>query len=234
LWPAARPEHAPIDRQSAAALLCAAIVITLLWYGAAPAKLIEWFPALRDPTWGALPAWAVRVGLRLVLYVAVPLLLARRYGLGFADLGLGRGATPWRLYALLFAAVLLPMVGISFTAPFQRAYPQYKLLDASAAHLTLWLTVYGISFFTVEFFYRGFLLAMLRPRFGETAVFVALIPYVMIHFPKPPAETLGSVLTGSVLGLLAMRTRSIWGGFALHVAVAYTMDALAIAHRHWH
>jgi membrane protease YdiL (CAAX protease family) len=60
-------------------------------------------------------------------------------------------------------------------------------------------------------------------------VFVAVAPYCMIHFTKPLLEVLAAIPAGIVLGLLAMRARSIWGGAALHVGVAWTMDALALA-----
>ncbi|MDB4975327.1 MAG: hypothetical protein JWN48_3668, partial [Myxococcaceae bacterium] len=53
-------------------------------------------------------------------------------------------------------------------------------------------------------------------------------PYCMIHFSKPLLEVLAAIPAGIVLGLMAMRARSIWGGAALHVAVAWTMDALSI------
>ena len=33
---------------------------------------------------------------------------------------------------------------------------------------------------------------------------------------------------GLILGTLAMRTRSIWGGVLIHVGVAMTMDVLAL------
>jgi membrane protease YdiL (CAAX protease family) len=56
-----------------------------------------------------------------------------------------------------------------------------------------------------------------------------IVPYCMIHFQKPMAETFGAIIAGLVLGTLAMRTRSIWGGVAIHAAVALTMDVLALA-----
>ena len=40
---------------------------------------------------------------------------------------------------------------------------------------------------------------------------------------KPMPETLGAVIAGVVLGTLSMRTRSIWGGALIHIAVAITM-----------
>ena len=55
-----------------------------------------------------------------------------------------------------------------------------------------------------------------------------IIPYCMIHYGKPLPETLGAIGAGILLGTIAMRTRSIWGGVIIHVAVAVTMDVLAL------
>ena len=41
-------------------------------------------------------------------------------------------------------------------------------------------------------------------------------------------ETLGAIGAGVILGTLAMRTRSIWGGVLIHIGVAVTMDVLAL------
>jgi membrane protease YdiL (CAAX protease family) len=43
------------------------------------------------------------------------------------------------------------------------------------------------------------------------------------------AETFGAIGAGLILGTLAMRTRSIWGGVLIHIGVAMTMDVLALA-----
>jgi uncharacterized protein len=56
------------------------------------------------------------------------------------------------------------------------------------------------------------------------------VPYCMIHYGKPMTETLGAIGAGIILGTLAMRTRSIWGGVVIHVGVATMMDALAVSH----
>jgi membrane protease YdiL (CAAX protease family) len=50
----------------------------------------------------------------------------------------------------------------------------------------------------------------------------------MIHYGKPLPETMGAIGAGLLLGTLAMRTRSIWGGVLIHVGVATTMDVLAL------
>jgi len=54
------------------------------------------------------------------------------------------------------------------------------------------------------------------------------VPYCMIHYGKPFAETMGAIVAGIVLGTLAMKTRSIWSGFLIHVSVAISMDVAAL------
>ena len=38
----------------------------------------------------------------------------------------------------------------------------------------------------------------------------------------------GELIAGIVLGTLAMKTRSIWSGFLIHVSVAVSMDVAAL------
>jgi membrane protease YdiL (CAAX protease family) len=53
----------------------------------------------------------------------------------------------------------------------------------------------------------------------------------MIHFVKPPLEAAASIVGGIVMGALALRSRSIWWGAALHVAIAALMDVMSLGHK---
>jgi membrane protease YdiL (CAAX protease family) len=53
----------------------------------------------------------------------------------------------------------------------------------------------------------------------------------MIHFGKPYLEANGAIVAGVVLGSLAMRTKSIYAGFLVHITVAFAMDFLSLWHR---
>jgi membrane protease YdiL (CAAX protease family) len=53
----------------------------------------------------------------------------------------------------------------------------------------------------------------------------------MIHYGKPYLEANGAIVAGIVLGSLAMRTRSIYAGFLVHITVAFSMDFLALWRR---
>jgi membrane protease YdiL (CAAX protease family) len=63
---------------------------------------------------------------------------------------------------------------------------------------------------------------------GSHAIFAMVVPYCMIHYGKPFPETMGAIVAGIVLGTLAMKTRSIWSGFLIHVSVAISMDVAAL------
>jgi membrane protease YdiL (CAAX protease family) len=118
----------------------------------------------------------------------------------------------------------LPVVWIaSRTEAFTSVYPFYR-----GPRQLSWELLYGLTFVSLEFFFRGFGVFALEPVMGRLAIFVMMIPYTMVHFQKPLPEVVGAVAAGIVLGHMALRTRSIWGGTAVHLAVAWTMDALAL------
>jgi membrane protease YdiL (CAAX protease family) len=131
------------------------------------------------------------------------------------------------IYALLFLPVLACVIAVSYTPEFQNNYPFYKQ-PQSWRDLLVWECFYALQFFCLEFFFRGFMLHGLRERYGSGAIYFMIVPYCMIHFQKPFLETLGAIIAGLVLGILALRTRSIWGGATIHVAVAVSMDIAAL------
>jgi membrane protease YdiL (CAAX protease family) len=172
--------------------------------------------------------WA---GWRVGGYVVLPILvLAALPGQRLRDYHLAlRGfVTHLWIYAALFALVAPAVLYTSTLESFRDTYPFYRLANRSYTDLVLWELLYGAQFVALEFFFRGFILHGLRRALGSHAIFVMLVPYCMIHFGKPMPETLGAIGAGLVLGTLAMRTRSIWGGVAIHIAVAVTMDILAL------
>ncbi len=132
------------------------------------------------------------------------------------------------IYATLFGLILPAIFVASRTAAFQSTYPFYKLANRSAFDFWAWEGLYALQFLSLEFFFRGFMLHGLRDSLGSKAIFVMAVPYCMIHYGKPLPETIGAIMAGIILGTLAMRTKTIWGGVAIHVSVAITMDALAV------
>jgi uncharacterized protein len=134
------------------------------------------------------------------------------------------------VYVVLFALVAPAVYIASKTQSFQHTYPFYKQANRSSFDFWAWEALYALQFLSLEFFFRGFLLQGLRRAMGSNAIFVMIVPYCMIHYGKPMAETMGAIGAGVILGTLAMRTRSIWGGVVIHIGVATMMDGLAVGH----
>ena len=169
----------------------------------------------------------------IALYFLVPALVVRFvFRQKLTDYGMGiRGALKhYKVYVVLFLAILPLIISVSSNEAFQRQYPFYKAFGDSElpAGLVYWELAYGLQFFALEFFFRGFMVHGLKRRMGAYAVLVMAVPYCMIHFGKPFPETLGAIIAGLVLGMLSLRTRSIWLGVWIHVSVAWTMDFLSL------
>jgi uncharacterized protein len=165
-----------------------------------------------------LPVFVIRV----VLHERV-----RDYGLRTRGVARHGG-----VYATLYAIALPALVLASFGGAFQHRYPFYDLHPHEGLwpYLWAWWVLYAMQFVALEFFFRGFVVHGLAPRFGYAAVFVMIVPYNMIHYGKPMPEALAAIAGGIVLGTLSLKTRSIWWGAALHISIAATMDLCALWH----
>ena len=174
--------------------------------------------------------WA---GSKVLGYGVVPLVALRlgRVPWREAYLGLGQLRPHLALYGALYVCVAPVLVVASYTPAFLSTYPFYRQATRSVGDLLGWELAYAATFVALEVFFRGVLLGLLRRSLGGYAVFVVMVPYCMIHFGKPVAETVAAIIAGIVLGTLAMKSRSIWGGVLVHIGVAWTMDALALLRR---
>ena len=176
-------------------------------------------------------------GMSLVLYLGLPLLLAyatrgsfhRRYGLGLGDVRVGLAITG------LFLAVMLPLTAWASTlSAFKGQYPlagNAAVLLGGKVSVPLFVAyeaAYFAYFVSWEFFFRGWMLNGLLPTWGRgPAILVQMAPFVVMHLGKPELEALGSIVAGIALGVLALRTRSMWYGALIHGVIAVWMDVLS-------
>ena len=168
--------------------------------------------------------------IKLIAYLLIPsVAIALHPRLSFSDVGLRTQGLLSHLvvYAVLFVPVLLAVILVSFTESFSSYYPFYTQSMRSPFDFWMWEMMYASQFFALEFFFRGFMLQPTRRSMGSTAIVAMMVPYVMIHFGKPIEECFAAVIAGTVLGTLALKTRSIWAGFFLHVSVALSMDIVS-------
>lgn len=131
--------------------------------------------------------------------------------------------------------LMLPLLLWAAQQPdFQETYPRYEKLSlpANGPYNVLlkagYEFLYSQDFITTEFFFRGFLILHFVRLVGARAVLPMCVFYVTIHFDKPLAEAISSFFGGLVLGILALETRSIWGGIIVHLGIALLMETLGI------
>ena len=119
------------------------------------------------------------------------------------EYGLGPGR--WRLGLVLsgvLLAVMLPIVLVAARLPaFAARYPLAPAAGQSLQLFVAYETGYVAYFVAWEHMFRAFLLVGLYRRIGLHAVSVTTLAFVLVHFGKPEAETLGSAVAGVVLGL---------------------------------
>ncbi|HEY1023007.1 MAG TPA: CPBP family intramembrane glutamic endopeptidase, partial [Flavisolibacter sp.] len=82
----------------------------------------------------------------------------------------------------------------------------------------------GLDFFSIELFFRGFLIFAFAKYAGQGAILPMAIFYCTIHFGKPLGECISSYFGGIILGVVAYRTQTILGGFLVHVGIAWLME----------
>lgn len=177
----------------------------------------------------AIHAWwclSLCIGYMVIPFFVIKFVLRDsicNYGLGFSGL-----LSHIKWYILLTAPILVGTVLLSFRQDFVSYYPFYRMANRSWTDLLFWEGIYLTQFVFVEFFFRGFLLHGCWRAFGSNAIFVMCIPYVMIHITKPWIEAVWSMFFGILIGVLVLRSRSIWGAVIVHCMMALSMDLMAL------
>lgn len=130
--------------------------------------------------------------------------------------------------SIIFMLIMIPLVWFASSLPqFTAAYPH--LTDARKSWMIFLIFESGmiIYMFAWEFIWRGFMLFGLEEKFGYYAVLIQTIPFVILHNGKPALETFGSIIAGIALGILALRTRSIFYCVAAHYGVMFSIDFIS-------
>ncbi len=155
--------------------------------------------------------------------------------------GLAKGKFEYKPY-LLMMFIMIPLISwASFQQDFQKTYPVYKDFGVTQYWdipkiytILIFEFCYGLDFVSVELFFRGFLILALADVMGKATVMPMVSLYCIIHFGKPMGETISAIFGGSILGIIAYYTRSIYGGICIHLGVAFSMEAAAFLQTYFH
>ncbi|WP_148267638.1 CPBP family intramembrane glutamic endopeptidase [Ignavibacterium album] len=220
------------DRKVVTVFLTVAVLQTFSWYFTSRRffreNLFEYFLQYKDPYlieylywfWGDF------------LTFALPTIFIIKFFFkeNIADYGFRLGE--WRqgfVLSIIFLSIMIPIIWFASSSnDFIQKYPH--LSSAKDSWNTLFIYESGMLVYMIgwEFIWRGFMLFGLEKKFGSYAIFIQMIPFVILHNGKPFLETLGSIPGGIALGWLALRTRSFYYCVAVHIGVMYSIDLISI------
>jgi uncharacterized protein len=232
------PVAPTLDWKPLVILVTTALTLTLQEYAgdrSVYARIVDqpWFPYRIANEWWELWSFVWWTGWRVIGYLLIPMAVVaimpgeklRDYGWSFDGF-----FKHLKTYVLLFVLVMPVIYFCSQTRAFRSIYPFYRLAHRSTFDLLAWEFLYCLQFLSLEFFFRGFMLNGLKKALGAHSIWVMAVPYCMIHYGKTWQETVGAIAAGLILGTVALRTKSIWGGVLIHIGVAVSMDLLTIQH----
>ena len=199
-------------------------------------SLVSWLPRQRPPSWPELAQLGWWAFWCVAIYVTVPVLYARANGQSLRSYGLRMGLFrgEMRIFAVLLPAIVAGAYLSAGQPRFQETYPFYTDWSAgrgTVVGLLAWWGMYAATFVALEFFYRGFLVTAGFRLIGWWAIPAMAAPYCLLHLDKPLPELVTSLFGGLVLGVVALRTRSILAGVLAHVTLAVGTDAAVLARR---
>jgi len=215
-------------------LLKISVGLLILAFDSSSRHIYSWIVEVFDVPWG-LQRWVFYGFINLHQFVNLGIIIFilkwvfdrssdSAYGLTLKDFDV----KPY----FLMLAVMLPLIAwASFQVDFLRSYPIYKdNFNIVAEHFEPWKAAasfemsYALRFVGVEMFFRGFLIVGMIRLIGERALMPMVVLYSFWHFGKPMMETVGAAFGGYILGIIALRSGSIFGGIIVHIGVAMMME----------
>lgn len=131
--------------------------------------------------------------------------------------------------AIFFVFMIITVWIVSGSESFANTYPQGgpRVKDNLTTFLLYEMCV---AFYMLgwEFFWRGYMLFGLFPKFGWYSIFIQMIPFFILHKGKPELELFGSILAGLILGIQAIRARSFIYAWLIHALVMVSVDGISV------
>lgn len=154
----------------------------------------------------------------------------------FGLYGLTRSTKYLRVYLLIYILLLPMFIIVSTTPQFLDFYPKMDIAYCSGSFgwsdakvIGLFELFYANDFIGVESMFRGAMVVGMGRWLGPRCVLPMAITYMCIHLGKPDLELCSSVIGGYILGILAYRTKHLWGGIVIHLGIAMLFEVLGLA-----
>ena len=220
-------------RQAVFALIYTALMLTILEHVFLPYRVAAWLNRSPDLLSFASPLvagiiWAVACTIGYLLIPFAVVKIWHRQPLTGIGCNFAGFAAHTKVYLGLYVA-MVPLILLASQMPaFQQVYPFVPEAKTSLTGFFIWEFFYVMQFFSLESFFRGYLLFTLeKVAHPLIAIAVMTVPYAMIHVHKPLPEACGAIIAGLALGWLSLRYRSWIGGAMVHAFVAVTLDSIA-------
>jgi hypothetical protein len=190
-----------------------------------------WLQQFIEGPWGKYYSIIASLPSKLIV-ICIPLWLFWKFGHYHQSFwGLTTRNFQWQPYAIMLLIMVPLIVFASTQADFLVTYPKLKQVAFISNytknnwwHQLLYEISYGIDFISIELFFRGFLVFAFVRFVGVDAVLPMAVFYCSIHFGKPLFECISSFFGGLLLGIIAYRTQSIFGGIIVHLGIAWMME----------
>ena len=222
-----------LDKKVVIVFLSSIILFTISWYFANPKFFRESFTFIKqeDIVLEELTSFVYWFMLDFLLFFIIPVYVIKLifkeelkdFGMSFTNLKVGV------LYTFIAILIFISIVILVSNSENFREY--FPLMNSAKDDLVVFL-IYEIFFLTFifswEFIFRGYILFGLEKKFGLYAIFIQMIPFVLLHSGKPFIETFASIFGGLFLGYLALRTRSMLYGFLIHALILVALDLIAL------
>jgi membrane protease YdiL (CAAX protease family) len=222
---------AGLDKKVVVIFLSVAILQTISWYYTSRrffrSHLFDSIPSGYDVYLFEYVYWFISDFFTLFVLSVIIIKFILKENLKDYGLALGDYKTGIKISAL-FLAVMLPIIWIvSSTESFIQKYPHLHTARESWTIFFIYESGMLLYMFAWEFIWRGFMLFGLKERFGYYAVFIQMIPFVILHNGKPELETFGAIAGGIALGILALRTKSFYYCVAVHIGIMFLIDIIS-------
>jgi hypothetical protein len=193
-----------------------------------------WLPTKNAQYFSIIADWPIRLLITGSIVILISWVI-KEPGDSFAvQLGINSKNFSWWPYLLLLLAAI-PLVAFAASQPaFLQTYPKLGVLRFMPQGTNTFLKkigyelAYGSDFFTIELFFRGFLVVLLTRYFGTATILPMAVFYCSIHFGKPLLECISSYFGGLLLGIIACYSQSILGGIIVHLGLAWMMEFAAL------